>query len=273
LEFDGMTVIYRDIKSPDVYLREYCNLMSETTNVYRIKAVLETLPDLPGRVRLLDVACGAGAYARAMRTGKFENRLEIVALDREPTCVSAYQTNNPGADGIVGDGCNTGLEPDQFDLTLGLDIIEHLENEDQFLQEMYRTLKPGGWLVLSTQNSLCIEYVLGKVSRGLIGRRWMGWDPTHVRFYTAWSLARTLKRNGFAVERFNGTYYLPYYFAGRVPARIVGALGGEAIQPLVQKVFSAPLLWLDSALERLSQCWPLPYVGFGIVVLARKPIE
>lgn len=268
-----MTVIYRDIKSPDAYLREYSNLMSETTNVYRIKAVLETLPRLPGHVKLLDLACGAGAYTREMRTGRFENRLEIVALDRESTCVSAYKMNNPGAEGVVGDVCDTGLEPGQFDLTLGLDIIEHLENEDQFLQEIYRTLKPGGWLVLSTQNSLCIEYIIGKVSRGLIGRRWMGWDPTHLRFYTVWSLSRALKRNGFSVERFNGTYYLPYYFVGRVPAKVVGALGGKAIQPLVQQVFSAPLLWLDSILERCSLRGPLPYLGFGIVVLAKKPSE
>lgn len=266
-----MTVIYRDIKAPDAYLREYCNLMSETTNVYRIRAVLATLPDLQGPVKLLDVACGGGAYARAMREGKFKDRLEIVALDREATCVSAYKTNNPGAEGFVSDVCDTGLPPAQFDLALGLDIIEHLEDEDKFLREMFRVLKPGGYLVLSTQNSLCIEYVLGKVSRGLIGKRWMGWDPTHLRFYTGGSLSRRLGQNGFTVERFNGTYYLPYYFAGRVPAAVVGALGGKAIQPVVQKVFSAPLAWLNAGLERISGRGPMPYLGFGIVVLARKP--
>ena len=38
---------------------------------------------------------------------------------------------------------------DSYDLVLALDLLEHVPNDEQILQEMYRVLKPGGTAVIT----------------------------------------------------------------------------------------------------------------------------
>ena len=44
------------------------------------------------------------------------------------------------------------IKSGSIDLVLALEIIEHLFDTDHFLSEIYRVLKPGGYLILSTPN-------------------------------------------------------------------------------------------------------------------------
>ena len=77
----------------------------------------------------------------------------------------------------------------KLDLVCAIDIIEHIENHLLFLKNMNRHLKKGGLLIINTQNALSLNYLIQGVPRRLRGdKKWMGWDPTHVRFYTPKSL-------------------------------------------------------------------------------------
>src|SRR5580698_854993 len=40
----------------------------------------------------------------------------------------------------------------QYDLVLCSEVIEHVANDDMVLQNLARLVKPGGWIVLSTQS-------------------------------------------------------------------------------------------------------------------------
>lgn len=59
-----------------------------------------------------------------------------------------------GLDIIRGDNLNKPfkVKPDHFDLVIAHEIIEHLYDTEAFLREIYRCLKPGGYLILSTPN-------------------------------------------------------------------------------------------------------------------------
>lgn len=92
--------------------------------------------------------------------------------------------------GIDVDECDFDCDPvpagDQTcDVVVSLAVIEHLSNPGHFLSEVWRVLRPGGTLVFSTPNwRYCVKTFWN--------------DPTHVRPYTATSLARVAQIAGFA---------------------------------------------------------------------------
>lgn len=76
------------------------------------------------------------------------------------------------------------LEDGSVDIAISLAVIEHLREAENFISEIFRCLKPGGLIYLSTPN---------------FQLDWKNFynDPTHVRPYTPDSLAEVLKLYGF----------------------------------------------------------------------------
>lgn len=52
----------------------------------------------------------------------------------------------------IADGEPLPFADDEFDCVLIVDIIEHLHDDDGFMREVYRVLKPGGLLILNAPN-------------------------------------------------------------------------------------------------------------------------
>jgi SAM-dependent methyltransferase len=84
------------------------------------------------------------------------------------------------------------IESDSVDIAVSLAVIEHLKDPENFLREIFRCLKPGGLIYLSTPNfQLDFKNFYN--------------DPTHVRPYTPTSLIELLKLNRFiSAEAFPG---------------------------------------------------------------------
>lgn len=83
--------------------------------------------------RTLDVGASTGPYARY-----FPNR---VAVDvRRAASVDA-----------VSDAHRLAIRDNAFERVLCTEVLEHLTNPQQAVDEMYRVLVPGGWLLLTTR--------------------------------------------------------------------------------------------------------------------------
>lgn len=78
------------------------------------------------------------------------------------------------------------IQDNSVDMAVSLAVIEHLRDPENFIAEVYRCLKPGGLVYLSTPN---------------FQLDWKNFynDPTHVRPYTPESLVQLLKLSGFAL--------------------------------------------------------------------------
>lgn len=48
----------------------------------------------------------------------------------------------------------TGMEDNTFDHVVSFQVIEHIEDDDQFVKEIHRVLKPGGTMMITTPNIL-----------------------------------------------------------------------------------------------------------------------
>lgn len=98
---------------------------------------------------LLDAGCGAGYGAHFLTT---HGAKSVTAMDISMEAV-AYARRNYPADGlhyIRADIRAMPLSGSSFDCVAAFEILEHIAEHPEFLEEIKRVLKPGGYLVVST---------------------------------------------------------------------------------------------------------------------------
>ncbi|MCO5232257.1 MAG: class I SAM-dependent methyltransferase [Chitinophagales bacterium] len=71
-----------------------------------------------------------------------------------------------------------GIQDNSFDTVVSFQVIEHIEDDLKYLQEIYRVLKPGGMAVITTPN---INWTLTR-------------NPWHVREYTPTELLQLCQK-------------------------------------------------------------------------------
>lgn len=58
---------------------------------------------------------------------------------------------------VIGDMTDSDLPDAEFDLVVSVEVIEHVEADDKFVNEISRVLKPGGIFLLTTPNGDWVE--------------------------------------------------------------------------------------------------------------------
>ncbi|MEC7881688.1 MAG: class I SAM-dependent methyltransferase [Verrucomicrobiota bacterium] len=162
---------------------------------------LDVIADLVRDREVLDLGvvdarvARGNAEERFERTGKIlffelaEINPNIVGLDLDSEGVEVLKQR--GYNAVCGDVHVVDLDR-KFDTIIAGEIIEHLDNPGQFLCNMFRHLKPGGRLVVSTPNPFYAK------QRGKIWRH--GLPQVHEE-HTCWfdpiTLNHLLNRSGF----------------------------------------------------------------------------
>lgn len=100
--------------------------------------------------QVVDFGCGDGAFAYwlaergALVTG-IDPTHEAIVLGRQ-----RHRERGTQAIFCTASGYATPFAAASFDGLISSDVIEHVQQPDRFLAEIYRLLKPGGWAVIST---------------------------------------------------------------------------------------------------------------------------
>jgi SAM-dependent methyltransferase len=168
--------------------------------------------------RLLDTGCGDGlntiVFAKKIQTSN------IVGID-----VKNFGPPFP----LLRADLDRGLPvvDSSFDIVTSYHVIEHLSNTDLYVKELFRILKPGGYLLIATPNlasgRIILELLLNKqpnmahvsdffILRGDPGGCWkasVGY--LHRRLFTLEGLTRLLTYYGFKIEitKRSGYGFLP----------------------------------------------------------------
>jgi trans-aconitate methyltransferase len=173
---------------------------------------------------ILDVGCGCGANARAIR----ESHPSVTIIGIEP---------DPRAAQLAGEVCDTvftgtleawlesGAETREIDVVILSDVLEHIPDPVHWLRSMSARAELSGaaWIISVPNYAVWYNRV-----RTLLGRfeyQWSGlYDRTHLRFYTRRSVRRLLEYCGFSIE------------ADRCTASIV-----QSVAPLLRRSFTSEL--------------------------------
>lgn len=157
-----------------------------------------TIDCVPGgrSLSILDVGCGSGANSAELAARGHR----VVGADFSDAAIEKYRAR--GFEGYVVDlESNLGFPADSFDVVFCSEVIEHMTSPEVLAAEMFRMLKPGGLLVLSTPNSAFWLYrLLGAFGFTVSELQ----HPKHFQFFSRRSLVKLLHASGFETRQLLG---------------------------------------------------------------------
>ena len=104
-------------------------------------------PKAAGR-RVLDLGSGTGYGSTFLAAGAHG----VVALDVALDALLTTKLRATNVMSVAGDGAWLPLRDKSFDLVVSFQVIEHMQNETRYLDEVRRVLTPDGLFVVSTPN-------------------------------------------------------------------------------------------------------------------------
>jgi ubiquinone/menaquinone biosynthesis C-methylase UbiE len=208
-----------------------------------------------GKGTVVDVGCGSGHALLRMKEMGFQRLIGVDISDKMLDFARKLVEANNLSDAITihkGDVCNLDwIEPNSVDVVTALGVIEYLRDDEAFLAEMHRILKPGGAAVIQSRNG---DWIHARLRR-LVGRvpNPKIWCQEH----TAAALRTTAERVGLQVDAEKFCHYYALYPFDLMPGI------GRLIRPID--------FLLSRNLERCSSRRPSRWFSSMYIARFRKP--
>ena len=98
-------------------------------------------------LKILEVGCGVGWLLPTLTPFG-----EVVANDRPDDALSRASRRHPDVTFVPGDIMDVDLGHESFDVVVSLEVLSHVASQQAFLDRVATLIKPGGHLMLATQN-------------------------------------------------------------------------------------------------------------------------
>jgi 2-polyprenyl-3-methyl-5-hydroxy-6-metoxy-1,4-benzoquinol methylase len=112
---------------------------------HRVLAAIAAL-GLPPQAAILEVGCANGWFGQHLTAFG-----QVTGIDLADSAVAEARKRVPEARFETGDFIHAALPEQSFDVLVSLETFAHVD-QDAFLEKAARVLKPGGHLILTTQN-------------------------------------------------------------------------------------------------------------------------
>jgi len=201
---------------------------------------------VPSAARVLDLGSGLGSVGAALKQkGCYVAGCD---LDEGPFTVSFDKFTKADLDKAI-----PNFGSDNYDFILCLDVIEHLSNPEEFLDQLREVAaKASAEVILTTAN---IGFVLMRLSllggRFEYGKRGI-LDLTHTRLFTFATIKRAMRAAGFVVTASEGIVLpLPFIFGDNAFSRLLLKINGTLVK-LLPALFGFQILVRAKAKPSLS---------------------
>lgn len=208
----------------------------------------------PGPLRILDMGCGTGALLSEL--GQYG---EASGVDFSSQAVE-YCKQRGINDVIQGRAEALPFANGRFDIVLALDVIEHVEKDEQALKELGRVTKQGGMVIVFVPAFQVLWGITDVVSK-------------HFRRYTKPELKTKVQTAGLKIVRasyFNTFLFLPILlvrsFNRLLPKKYQPEHEAELPGEFMNKVFYSIFSLEAKLFKRIN----FPF-GVSLAVIAEKP--
>jgi len=125
----------------------YADILAGWDAAFYAKFTDTLRPTTPGG-RLLDIGCGVGQVVATLTREGFEaHGVDVAAPNIDRTRAFTNRC-------LLYDGGHLPYPDNHFDTVGALNVVEHVEDPEDFIREAVRVCKPGGRVVLSSPNFL-----------------------------------------------------------------------------------------------------------------------
>lgn len=172
--------------------------------------------------QVLDAGSGFGQYTYFLSRKQASWNIHAVDLKEDEIAASKTFFDQAGIKNVVFEVEDlTGfVRPHTYDLILSVDVMEHIEEDEQVFQNFFRSLKKNGLLLISTPSD--------RGGSGVTREEDTSFIDEHVRDgYGAKEMAQKLKKAGFQRVETRYTYGKPgkisWQLSMRAPITLIGA--------------------------------------------------
>jgi SAM-dependent methyltransferase len=216
-------------------------------------AMIQRYCSLPPIPKLLDVGCALGFMLQEAKAAGWK------PIGVEASSFAAgYAEEHTGCPVYPGTLQQAQFESDSFDVVTLTDVIEHLANPLELANEIFRILRPGGVLFLTTPN-------FGSLFVKLYGANAYGIGPEdHASYFQPGTIRRLLSQSGFTRRIVTGSKDFYANNLNRLMRR-----NGTGAQNTIKSAFGGhtPLGTLRQFVNRVFMHVP---IGDKLVALAQK---
>jgi 2-polyprenyl-3-methyl-5-hydroxy-6-metoxy-1,4-benzoquinol methylase len=214
----------------------YSRLILPAINLYVYKNIKGLVKNKGNHVKLLDVG-----GRKSHHTININAEITITDIPRESNIQSSLhlgvnkdiinqlKVRRSNVDNYLIDNMvNTKLPKESFDIIMAIEVLEHVEEDDLFIKNVYKTLKPGGVFIMTTPNGDHVEND----------------NPDHMRHYTKDQLTSVLKESFKEIEVLYAIRENKHYFTSlntwslKHPLRTIQAMTGSLINNLQSNFFN-----------------------------------
>jgi 2-polyprenyl-3-methyl-5-hydroxy-6-metoxy-1,4-benzoquinol methylase len=172
-------------------------------NGLKLRYLLDDLSPVTGRV--LDVGCGGGSVAKAVKRARPD--LEVFGCDLSESALKIAKSHAEGVDFRLATAERLPFGDGELDFVWIFDVLEHVADPAQVLREVTRVLKPGGGfhIVLPLEGQPRTLYSLVGC-----GTRWTAKvrHAGHIQIFSADRFTRMAEACGLRVVRTRWSYHL-----------------------------------------------------------------
>lgn len=172
----------------------------------RARRIIKELDPQDGD-RIVDLGCGTGYYLFLL--SNLGIRLSLTGFDYDERAINEARGSIYGKDikFITGNLHKVPFQDKSFDKAVMSEVLEHVENDEKVLQEVYRILKPDGVLVISVPSinypflwdptNWVLQHFFGThIKKGFFSGIW----NNHLRLYSMQVLRKKFAKAGFKIE-------------------------------------------------------------------------
>lgn len=137
----------------------------------------------------LDIGCATGRLSASLKDqGWHAEGVEVCRAAAE------FGSRNFAVPIFPGTLEEAGFSDHSFHFVHNSHVIEHINRPDLFMEEIYRILKPGGYYICATPNSLGLQALLFQ-------EKWRSAIPDHLFLFSLHTLPLLAKKSGFHIVR------------------------------------------------------------------------